>query len=175
MKTHNREKCSQCDYACSDPSDLKTHLKLQSGQKPNKCSQCDYASSKTGNLSMPLIMQAICGIIWKHTLEKNQTNATNVTFSGTSGDRKYAGQRKYIGRTLLPPTQRSQSTPEQGNPRRLWLRSRDVTVRSRRFQNSDHCLLRRLQKHPSSRSPHSSPRRLPNQFKKTVKTRRRVL
>ena len=93
-----------------------------------------------------------------------------TTGSGTSGDRKYAGRGKYIGRTLRSPMQRSQSTPELGNPRRLWLSgSRDVKVRPRSIQNSDHCLLRRLLKKASSRSPHSSQRRLTTQFKNTVK------
>ena len=38
--------------------------------KSNKCNQCDY---------MPLLVQAIWGHIWKDTVEKSQTNATNVT------------------------------------------------------------------------------------------------
>ena len=70
--------CSQCDYAYSDPSALKTHLKnaqwtksskcnqynFQSfrsdnlrihlkthrGEKPNKCNQCDYACSDPSTL-----------------------------------------------------------------------------------------------------------------------------
>ena len=44
---------------------MQVHLKTHSGEKPNKCNQCDYAS--------------IWGHIWKRTVKKSQTNATNVT------------------------------------------------------------------------------------------------
>ena len=71
-------KCNQCEYACSDPSGLKTylktctkenskqiqpmwlciyqadhlrrHLKTHSREMSNKCKQCSYALSKAGNL-----------------------------------------------------------------------------------------------------------------------------
>ena len=44
IKSH---KCNQCDYASSHTGNLRTHLKMHSGEKPNKCNQCDYAA---GNL-----------------------------------------------------------------------------------------------------------------------------
>ena len=28
--------------------DLRTHLQMHGGEKPNKCNQCDYASSRAG-------------------------------------------------------------------------------------------------------------------------------
>ena len=34
----------------SDLGQLRTHIKIHSGEKPNKCNQCDYASSQAGNL-----------------------------------------------------------------------------------------------------------------------------
>ena len=42
-------KCNQCDYASSQAGDLKTHLKMHSGEKPYKCNQCDFASSRAGD------------------------------------------------------------------------------------------------------------------------------
>ena len=44
------KKCNQCDYAASQASYLRTHVKTHSGEKPNKCNQCDFASSTAGNL-----------------------------------------------------------------------------------------------------------------------------
>ena len=41
----------------------------QQWRKPNKCYQCDFAYSQASNLRTHL----------KHTVEKNQTNATNAT------------------------------------------------------------------------------------------------
>ena len=98
MKTHSAEKankCGQCDFACSDPrslvrhtqrreikqmqplwlcipwGDVKRHLKTHNGEKSNKCRQCDFS----------------CTDIWKDTVEKSRTNATNVTLShGLWGD-----------------------------------------------------------------------------------------
>ena len=48
MKSHSGEKLksyNQCDFAFSDPSSLRKHLKTHSGEKSNKCNQCDFASS----------------------------------------------------------------------------------------------------------------------------------
>ena len=56
-------KCNQCEYASSQASNLKLHLKTHSGEKSNKCNQCDYASSQASDL--------ICLHIWKHTGEKS--------------------------------------------------------------------------------------------------------
>ena len=53
LKTHSGEKankCNQCDYASSQASSLRTHLKTHSGEKTNKCNQCDYAFSQASNL-----------------------------------------------------------------------------------------------------------------------------
>ena len=46
LKTHSGKKsnrCKQCDYAPSYASDLRKHLKSHSGEKSNKCNQCDFA------------------------------------------------------------------------------------------------------------------------------------
>ena len=70
--------CNQCDFACSDPSSLRTHLKTHSGDKLNKCNQCDYRSSRASNLRTHLKTHSgeksnKCNerngmhIIWKYT------------------------------------------------------------------------------------------------------------
>ena len=43
-------KCNKCDYASSQASHLRSHLKTHSGEKSSKCNQCDYATSKAANL-----------------------------------------------------------------------------------------------------------------------------
>ena len=34
----------QCDFASVRVDNLRTHLKINSGEKSNKCDQCDFAS-----------------------------------------------------------------------------------------------------------------------------------
>ena len=56
-KTNNKRrsnKCKQCDFTCSDTSDLRHHLKIHSGEKTNKCNQCDFASSYASSLGRHL-------------------------------------------------------------------------------------------------------------------------
>ena len=43
-------KCSQCDYASSVKSSLRSHIETHSGEKSNKCNQCEYASSRASDL-----------------------------------------------------------------------------------------------------------------------------
>ena len=84
-------KCNQCNYASSQKSNLRTHLKSLSGEKSKKCNLCDYASSHAGHLRthlklhsgvkpmwLHLPMHLIWGHIWRHTSEKSRTNASNV-------------------------------------------------------------------------------------------------
>ena len=38
-------KCNQCDFASSQTSNLRRHLKTHSGEKLNKCNQCEFVCS----------------------------------------------------------------------------------------------------------------------------------
>ena len=71
LKMHSGEKsnkCIQCEYASDHESALREHLKIHQIEKPNKCNLCNYASSYASNLK-------------KRTLQKNQIIATNVILS----------------------------------------------------------------------------------------------
>ncbi|CAL4179386.1 unnamed protein product [Meganyctiphanes norvegica] len=73
MRTPSGEEpylCSQCDKAFSNNSDLIKHMRTNTGEKPYYCSQCD----KTFSLKTTLITHQRT-----HTLERNHTNAANVT------------------------------------------------------------------------------------------------
>ena len=69
MKTHRGEKKNECDYESSYKSHLMQHMKTHSGEKSNNCNKCDYAS----------FIKVIWGNIWKFTVEKSKTIATNAT------------------------------------------------------------------------------------------------
>ena len=61
------KKCNQCEYACSDPSSLRRHLKTHSGEKSNKCNQCDFASSRAASLRDHLKKHSFSlGTTWTH-------------------------------------------------------------------------------------------------------------
>ena len=61
-------KCSQCDFASAQAGDLRTHLKIHSGEKSNECNQCDFASSQAGDLRKVKPMQS-CIVLPKRTEE----------------------------------------------------------------------------------------------------------
>ena len=72
LKTHSGDKsnkCNQCDFASSRADTFRTHLKTHTRQKLNKCNQCDFASIQSSNLRAHLKMH----------LEKSQTNVMSVT------------------------------------------------------------------------------------------------
>ena len=52
VNVKRKEKCNLCDYAHA--GNLRTHLKMHSGEKSNKCNQCDYASSNVSALKIHL-------------------------------------------------------------------------------------------------------------------------
>ena len=97
LKTQSEEKsckCNQCDYASVHSDGLRRHLKTNSGKKSFKCNQCDFGSvylddlrthlkltmeKSCTNATMHLFWQSIWEDIWKLNLEKNRSNATNVT------------------------------------------------------------------------------------------------
>ena len=97
LKTHSREKlynCNQCNFASVLAGILRRRLKTHSGKKSFKFKQCDFASVHSDDLrthlkltlqksctnaTMHLFWQSIWEDIWKLNLEKNRSNATNVT------------------------------------------------------------------------------------------------
>ena len=87
LKTHIGEKsnkCNQCDFASTQAGDLRRHLKTHMEKSQASATYLDRVPAwlVMGNLTkptMPLLMQAIWGYIWKRTVEKSQINATNVT------------------------------------------------------------------------------------------------
>ena len=48
-------KCNQSNYALFNAGDLRKHLKTHCGEKSNKCNRCDYTSSQTYHLRTHLI------------------------------------------------------------------------------------------------------------------------
>ena len=63
-----------CDFVLKSADVLKNTT--DNVLKSNKCNQSDY---------MPLLVQAIWGHIWKDTVEKSQTNATNALCRSCNG------------------------------------------------------------------------------------------
>ena len=81
LKTHSGEKpirCYQCDFAFSQAEHLRRHLKTHSGVKPNKCTQCDFASSQAGQLRRHLKTHS--GERLNQCNEWNNTTCSNLIF-----------------------------------------------------------------------------------------------
>ena len=85
LKTHYWEKtnkCNQCDYALPEAGQLRRFLKTHGGEKTNKCNQCKYAIRHS-------MTQATSGNIWKHILEKYQTNVSDFASCRSCNLRTY--------------------------------------------------------------------------------------
>ena len=67
-KMHSGENSKKCNYASSWAGNLRMHLKTYSAEKSNRCDWCNYACPHASSLRKH----------FKPTLEKSQTNATNV-------------------------------------------------------------------------------------------------
>ena len=83
LKIHTGEKsnkCSQCDYASSNASSLRTHLKTHSGEKPNKCNQCDYACSQAGSLRRHEQLQKLERYFAVNKLSLNVRKTRSIAF-----------------------------------------------------------------------------------------------
>ena len=70
-------KCNQCDYASSQASNLRTHLKTHSGEKRNKCSQCDFAFTLAGDFRRHL-KNAQWSKVVSRVFQKRYTLATSL-------------------------------------------------------------------------------------------------
>ena len=64
----------------------------------------EKSQTNAANVTMPLLRQAVWGDIWKGTVEKSQTNAANVTLN-----------------PLLHTTEKSQSKMTIGGQKKLWI------------------------------------------------------
>ena len=61
--------CFQCEYATSNSSHLKTHVKIHSREMWNRCNQCEYACRQAFTLRDPQ-----WGCTWKPTLARSPRN-----------------------------------------------------------------------------------------------------
>ena len=78
LKTHMKmyqnkklNKCNQCNFASSNRINLLAHQKIHVGQKSNTCNHCI--------VSILQQVQATWGATWKHTLRKSHKNVTGAT------------------------------------------------------------------------------------------------
>ena len=72
MRIHTGEKpqkCNQCNFSSAHENSLSAHLKTHSGEKSHKCQVCTFATSQPSHLRRHL----------KRMLEKGHTNASNAT------------------------------------------------------------------------------------------------
>ena len=59
LKIHSGEKpyiCNQCNYSCSDAGRFRRHIQTHIEEKSNKSSKCEYASIEAGHLKTHLKM-----------------------------------------------------------------------------------------------------------------------
>ncbi|KAK4323698.1 hypothetical protein Pmani_005629 [Petrolisthes manimaculis] len=47
--------CPECSYQTSDPSHLKRHIRIHTGEKPYSCPHCPYRSSENAKVKRHLL------------------------------------------------------------------------------------------------------------------------
>jgi len=82
------DKCNHCNYAQYQTGNLRTQIKMHSDYMSTliqvhwghiKQDTVEKSQTNATNVTLHLLGQVIWGDIWKHTLEKSQINAINVT------------------------------------------------------------------------------------------------